>query len=135
VSVSIKRIEGVGSVYAEKLAATGIKTSDDLLKAGNTRKKREELAEKTGISSKLIMEWVNLADLMRIKGVSEEYSDLLEEAGVDTVAELTRRNPESLHAKILEANEEKKLVRRPPTAGMVENWIEQSKKLPRIVEY
>jgi len=77
----------------------------------------------------------NLADLFRINGVGEEYSDLLEEAGVDTVVELSRRNPENLHARICEINEEKKLVRRPPTLNDVRTWIEQAKTLPRAVEY
>ena len=128
-------IEGIGPSYAEKLNAIGIKTTYGLLEAGATRKERGELAEKTGISSKLILEWVNLADLFRIKGVGEEYSDLLEEAGVDTVVELSRRNPENLHGKLLEANEEKKLVRRPPRLAEVKDWVEQAKKLQRKVEY
>ncbi|MEM2335986.1 MAG: DUF4332 domain-containing protein [Candidatus Bathyarchaeia archaeon] len=106
-----------------------------MLNVGGTRKGRKELAEKTGISEKLILEWVNLADLFRIKGIGEEYSDLLEEAGVDTVVELSKRDPENLHAKILEINKEKKLVRKPPTLEQVKNWIEQAKKLPRKVEY
>ncbi len=133
--IPIKKIEGIGTTFAERLAAEGIATSKDLLEAGKTRRRREDLSEKTGISNQLILEWVNLADLIRVKGVSEEYSDLLEEAGVDTVVELARRNPEKLHAKILELNKEKKLVRRTPSKGMVTNWIEQAKKLPRIVEY
>lgn len=135
ISLPIIKIEGIGPVYAEKLVALGIETSRDLLDAGRTPKGREELAEKTGLSPKLILEWVNLADLIRIKGVSEEYSDLLEEAGVDTVVELSRRTPENLYKKILEVNEEKKLVRRRPTLEMVTNWIEQAKKLSRVVEY
>ena len=134
-SYAIKEIEGIGPTYAQKLADANIQTSADLLESGKTPNGRQELAEKTGISTKLILEWVNLADLMRIKGVAEEYSDLLEEAGVDTVAELARRNPENLYAKILEANKEKNLVRRPPPHEMVANWIEQAKKLPRIIEY
>jgi len=131
----IEDIEGIGPTYARKLLEAGIKTVDDLLEAGCTRKGREELAERTGISSKLILEWVNLSDLFRIKGIGEEYSDLLEEAGVDTVAELSRRNPENLHSKLHEVNEEKKLVRRPPSLNEVKSWIEQAKKLPRKVEY
>lgn len=131
----IEDIEGIGPAYAKKLAEAGIKTTDDLLAAGATPKGREELAAKTGISSKLILEWVNLADLFRIKGIGEEYSDLLEEAGVDTVVELAKRDPENLHAKILEVNEKKKLVRRPPTLKQVKDWVEQAKKLPRKVEY
>jgi len=128
-------IEGIGPIYTEMLKTIGIKTTYDLLEAGSTPKGREELAEKTGISPKLILEWVNLADLFRIKGVAEEYSDLLEEAGVDTVVELSRRNPENLHAKLIEVNEEKKLVRRVPSLNAVRDWIEQAKKLPRKVEY
>ena len=128
-------IEGIGSAYAQKLTVEGITTTDALLDAGATPKGREELSEKTGIAERLILEWVNLADLFRIKGVGEEYSDLLEEAGVDTVAELRRRNAENLHAKILEVNEAKQLVRRPPALNVVQNWIEQAKSLPRKVEY
>jgi len=132
---SLSEIEGIGPTYSKKLDEVGIKTTKKLLERGSTRKGREMLAEKTGISEKLILEWVNLADLFRVKGVGSEYSDLLEEAGVDTVVELSRRNPENLHAKIREVNEEKKLVRRPPTLNQVRAWIEQAKKLPRKVEY
>ena len=132
---SLNEIEGIGPTYAKKLVKAGVKTTEELLESGATKRGRETLAEKTGISEKLILEWVNLADLFRIKGVGEEYSDLLEEAGVDTVVELSRRNPENLHAKILEVNEKKKLVRRPPTLDKVRDWVEQAKKLPRKIEY
>jgi len=128
-------VEGIGPTYAEKLNAIGIRTTVDLLEAGATRRGREELVEKTGISSKLILEWVNLADLFRIRGIGEEYSDLLEEAGVDTVVELSGRNPDNLYSKILEVNEEKKLVRRLPRLDEIRDWVEQAKKLPRKVEY
>ena len=131
----IEEIEGIGKIYAKKLMDVGINTTDDLLEAGSTPKKRKDLADKTGISPKLILEWVNLADLFRIKGIGEEYSDILEEAGVDTVAELAQRVPENLHAKISEVNKEKKLVRRVPTLNEVKDWVEQAKRLPRKVEY
>ena len=131
----IAKIEGIGPVFKEKLAAAGIKTTEKLLEAACKAKAREELAQKTGITPKLILEWVNLGDLMRIKGVGEEYSDLLEEAGVDTIAELANRKADNLLAKILETNEKEKLVRRPPVLKQVQGWIEQAKKLPRKVEY
>jgi predicted flap endonuclease-1-like 5' DNA nuclease len=131
----IMDIEGIGPVYAKKLIEVGIKTTDDLLKLGATAKMREELEKKTGIAHKLILEWLNLADLYRIKGVGSEYSDLLEEAGVDTIVELAKRVPENLHAKMLEINGAKKLVRRPPPLSAVKDWVEQAKKLKRIVEY
>ena len=132
---NVKDIEGVGPVYSKKLAEAGIKTVDDLLKAGASAKGREELAKKTGIDSKHVLEWVNRSDLYRIKGVGQEYSDLLENAGVDTVVELANRAPENLLAKMLEVNSAKKLVRRPPPISFVKNWVEQAKKLKRVVEY
>jgi len=128
-------IEGVGEVYAEKLKAAGVTTTQSLLEMGATPKGRKELAETTGLSPKLILEWVNRVDLFRIKGVGEEYSDLLEFAGVDTVPELAQRKPENLLAKMLEVNAERKLVRRPPTLAQVVNWVEQAKELPRVVTY
>jgi predicted flap endonuclease-1-like 5' DNA nuclease len=128
-------IEGIGPVYAKKLNEAGIKTTDDLLKAGATAKGREELATKVGADNKYILEWVNRSDLYRIKGVGRQYSDLLENAGVDTIVELTKRVPENLLAKMLEVNAAKKLVKRPPPISFVKNWIEQAKKLKRAVEY
>jgi predicted flap endonuclease-1-like 5' DNA nuclease len=131
----IDQIEGIGPTYAQKLMNEGITTTDALLNAGATPQGREALSEQTGIAENLILEWVNLADLFRIKGVGEEYSDLLEEAGVDTVAELAHRNPENLLAKIIEVNAAKNLVRRVPYLSFVESWVQQAKTLPRKVEY
>lgn len=132
---SIIDIEGIGPKYAKKLNDAGIKTVAGLLAAGKTPKGREELAANAGIEKSLILEWVNHADLYRIKGVGQEYSDLLEEAGVDTVEELATRKPENLYEKILETNKAKKLVRRPPSLKMVSSWVEQAKALPREVSY
>ncbi len=131
----IEDIEGIGPVYAKKLTEAGVTTVAQLLKVGAGAKGREELAEKAGVDRKLILEWVNHADLYRIKGVGQEYSDLLEEAGVDTVVELATRNPENLYAKIQEVNKAKKLVRRPPSAKMVADWVMQAKELPRVVTH
>jgi predicted flap endonuclease-1-like 5' DNA nuclease len=128
-------IEGIGPVYAAKLEAAGIQTVEALLEAGATPQGRKELGEKTEIGHQLILEWVNLADLMRIKGVGEEYSDLLEEAGVDTVKELRNRNPENLYQALLAANEAKKLVRHVPGLEQVKTWVEQAKVLPPQVTY
>ena len=94
-------IEGVGEVYAEKLKAAGVTTTESLLEMGATPKGRKDLAEATGLSPHLILKWINRVDLFRIKGVGEEYADLLELAGVDTVPELAQRNPENLCAKLI----------------------------------
>ena len=134
-SARVIEIEGIGKTYARSLNNAGIKTTDELLDAGSTKQGRKELAEKTGINENIILEWVNMADLFRVKGIGEEYSDLLKEAGISTVVELARRNPENLHNTIVGVNEAKKLVRRTPTLNQTEDWIEQAKTLPRKVEY
>ena len=128
-------VEGIGAVYAGKLKESGIRTTGALLKAGASPQGREEIAEKAGISPKLVLEWVNHVDLFRIKGVGEEYADLLEEAGVDTVPELAQRNAENLYAKLKETNAQKDLVRQLPGARQVEDWSAQAKALPRVVTY
>lgn len=131
----LETIEGIGGVYAQKLREAGIGSLEALLEKGSTPEGRREIHETTGIGDEYVLDWVNRADLMRIRGVGEEYSDLLEWAGVDTVVELAQRNPENLYQKVLEVNEEKKLVRRPPSKTTVEEWVKQAKALPRAVSY
>ena len=106
----LSEIEGIGAAYSEKLEGAGITSLENLLKKCCEKKGRKELAEKSGISEKLILNWVNRADLTRIKGVSTQYADLLECAGVDTVPELAQRNPDNLQAKMVEVNEERKQI-------------------------
>jgi len=131
----IAEIEGIGDTYAAKLMEAGITSVEGLLQQAGPADGRKALAEKTGISPALILEWVNHADLFRIKGIGEEYSDLLEEAGVDTVVELAQRNPHNLHAKLAEVNRAKKLVRQLPSQAQVSDWVAQAKTLPRAVSY
>ena len=132
---NLLKVEGIGETYAGKLAEAGLTTTGALLKKGATPKGRQEIAEATGISPKLVLEWINHVDLFRIKGVGEEYSDLLEEAGVDTVPELAQRNPENLYQKLVEVNQAKALVRQLPSAGQVADWVAQAKELPRVITY
>ena len=128
-------IEGVGKVYSQKLKTAGILTTNALLKKGATPKGRQTIADKSGISGKLILRWVNHADLFRLEGVAGEYAELLEAAGVDSVPELAQRNAENLCQKLAEVNEAKKLVRVVPVQTQVEQWVEQAKNLPRAVTY
>lgn len=131
----LEQVEGIGTKYAGQLRKAGVRSTKSLLEKGATLRGRDEIARAAGISGKLILEWVNHVDLFRIKGVGEEYSDLLEEAGVDTVVELAQRNVVNLHEAIMETNARKKLVRRPPSKKMVNDWVDNAKKLPRKVYY
>ena len=133
--VRLSILEGIGNVYAGKLSEAGIKSTNALLSMGATPQDRKEIAKNSGVSNALILEWVNHIDLFRIKGVFEEYADLLNEAGVDTVPELAQRNPENLYNKLVEVNLEKNLVRQLPGKSQVANWIAQAKQLPRVIFY
>ncbi len=132
---SIDYIEGIGPKNATKLRKAGIRTTEALLKRGASRKGRKEIAADTGLPERQVLEWVNRADLMRVKGIGSEYSDLLEAAGVDTVKELRRRSPRSLTSKMVEVNEARSLVRRLPTEGMVAGWIERAKSLEPAIKH
>ena len=131
----VEEIEGIGPVFSEKLRAAGINTVDKLLEKAATKKQRQSLAEETGISEKQILKFTNMADLFRLNGVGQEYAELLEVAGVDTVPELAQRNATNLTAKMEEVNAAKNLTRKTPSAAEVEKWIAQAKELPRVIEY
>lgn len=131
----IQDIEGIGPSYGEKLSATGVKTVEQLLEKGKTAQGRNELSAKSGIDENLILKWVNMADLFRIKGVGGEYAELLEAAGVDTVKELRNRNAENLYQKMAEVNQQKKLVRLVPGKKKVEKWVTEAQQLSPMIEY
>ena len=129
-------VEGIGPAYAETLAAAGIATTDDLLAAGARRYDRERIAEATGISSKLLLEWVDIVDLMRVPGVGPQYSDLLAAAGVGSPAELAHRNPAHLAITVQEVVAARPgIVRRIPSEAEIAAWIEEAAKLDMVVEH
>ena len=128
-------IEGIGPAKAEKLKAVGIDTTADFLASAATAKDRAALSEKTGIAEQLLLEWANHVDLMRIDGVGSEYADLLEAAGVDSCPELAQRNPANLTATLREINDNKSLVRQVPSESMVEKWVVEAAKLPKVITH
>ena len=132
----LEAIEGIGPVYFGKLSSqSGIRMQAELLERGKSALGRKEIAEQTGIDAPLILRWVNHCDLRRINGVDEQYAELLEVAGVDTVVELATRNPENLHAKVVAINAEKRVSSRTPSADDIKQWVEQAKTLPRVVTH
>ena len=128
-------VEGIGPAYAEKLSKAGVKTTTQLLKLAATPAGRKNLAKESGLSEKLILNWTNKADLMRISGVGPQFSELLEAAGVDTVKELRTRNAGNLAEAMKATNEKKKLTRVSPPSSTVEKWVEAAKKLDATITY
>ncbi len=131
----IVEIEGIGPKYAEALSVASVLTTEQLLSMGSSKTGRKALAEKSGISESLILKWVNMADLFRIKGVAGQFAELLHAAGVDTVKEMRTRNGDNLAKKMAEVNAEMKLTRAVPSAKVVEGWIAQAGELPPMVTH
>lgn len=134
---SIETIEGIGSKYGKALRKAGIRSTNALLNEAGSKKGRKALAAASGCTESQLLEWVNRADLMRVRGVGEEYSDLLEQSGVDTVKELRNRKPANLHQKMIDTNIAKKgrIVRRPPSLGEVERWVAHAKQLDPMITH
>jgi len=131
----VEQIEGIGPSYAEKLKGANITAIKDLLKAGATKKGRQTLAKITDASEGTVLKWVNRADLFRVKGIGKEYSKLLEVADVNTVVELSQRDPANLRVKLEEVNREKMLVKQLPSVETITEWVRHAKRLKRRVEY
>lgn len=132
---SIDTIDGMKRTEARTLRMSGVRTTEKLLRRAGSRGGRRELASTTGLAERQILDWVKRADLMRVKGIGEEYSDLLEAAGVDTCRELRNRNPQSLLVKMTQINSKNRLVRRLPTEVMVKRWVDHAKSLPPAVSH
>ena len=136
-SYKIDTIEGVGKKYATILRKHNLASTKALLTAGATKKGRKTVASETGIDEALILKWCNMCDLMRVRGIAEEYSELLEVAGVDTVKELRKRKPVNLHQAMADVNakRKKKLVRQVPGLAQVEKWVAHAKELDPVMKY
>ncbi|MBU0493285.1 MAG: DUF4332 domain-containing protein [Chloroflexi bacterium] len=126
-------IRGIDPVYAQKLDDAGATTVQRLLKRGATPDGRQALEKASGISQDVILQWVNYADLFRIRSIGRQFADLLRAAGVDSISDLAQRNPETLYQELVQVDVEKKLVRQFPSVARVRYWIEQAKRLPVVV--
>ena len=132
---SISAIESMDQRDATKLRKTGVRTTNALLNTASSRTGRRRLAKEAGLSESDVLSWVNCADLMRIKGIGSEYADLMTAAGVDTIRELRRRNPERLLAAMTDLNARRRVIRRLPTLGMVSGWVAAAKVTEPLVTH
>jgi Domain of unknown function (DUF4332) len=134
-SCPIADLDCIDPEMVPRLKSLGIRTSDKLLDAAGSLRGRKMIAQKTGIAEKSLLCIANKIDRMRVKGIGQEYAELLHIAGVDTVRELKYRNPKRLAEAMAEANAERKLVRVLPSEQTVKRWIEFAKKLPIKISY
>ena len=126
---SIDSINGMTHTEATKLRRARVRTTVTFLQIASTRSGSALLTKETGITSPKLLHWAKRAELMKIKNLGRDYADLLEAVGVESVADLKRRNPESLHEMMHNANQAKKIVDRMPSLKRVTNWIDDSKDI------
>jgi predicted flap endonuclease-1-like 5' DNA nuclease len=129
----VEMIEGIGPLRGRMLRIEGIRTVGDLLSMGATRRGRQRLANNVGVSYATMDRWIYRGDLLRVRGVGKQYSELLETAGVSTVTDLAMRDPKSLWQRLRIINREKKIVRRIPPSKTVEIWVHKAKNLEPII--
>lgn len=134
-SYPLTDIQGIDRDTAKILKSVGIRSTESLIEAARTWRGRKSLAQKTGIDEKQLLCWVNMADRMRIPGVSKEHATLLSAAGVDTVRDLKHRNPSNLVTAMAEANRKRKCVRLLPSEKVVVRWIDHAKRLALRITY
>lgn len=132
---SIDQISGIDPVVVARLRNAGITTIHGLLKGAGTRKGRREIAQRAGITDSLLLRFVNHADLMRINGIGWQISRLLEEAGVDSIPELSHRNPANLRRQLIEANQRLQLVRQLPSLERMTVWIATARSMSPVVTH
>lgn len=133
--LTLGELRGITDTVMNALKAQGISDSESLLDAVKTPQDRKSLSSMSGVDSGIILELANRADLARVKGIGRVYSDLMEEAGVDTVKELAQRSSKNLHAKLIEINSVRQFTQRPPSEEQIADFVEQAKALPRMLEY
>ncbi|GAB3544723.1 DUF4332 domain-containing protein [Spirosoma fluminis] len=134
-SIALGELRGVTEAVLNALKGQGLVDGNALLEAAKTPQGRKALASASGVDAAAILELANRADLARIKGIGRVYSDLMEEAGVDTVNELAHRVPQNLHATLIQINKKRQFTQRPPSVEQVSDFVEQAKKLPVLLEY
>lgn len=132
---TIIEIEGIGPTDRKKLDKAHISTVEELLKRGASRTGRKQISENSGINVETILDWVNIADLLRLEGIDSQMAYLIKLSGVDTIKELRTRNPINLHEKLLETKEESKMINIQFSLSVIEGFIDQAKKLDPTIYY
>jgi hypothetical protein len=131
----IAKLDGMTAPTAAKLKKQGIRTAEKLIELASPVRSRKRLAQETGIAERQLLEWVNLAHYLQIKGMGAAKAKLIRSTGVTTVRDLSFRNPARLALAMREANDRLKLVRALPSEPSVKALIERARKHDGKITY
>ncbi|MCH7586228.1 MAG: DUF4332 domain-containing protein [Acidobacteria bacterium] len=130
----LEKLQGISKAQIAKLHKAGISVLDSLLVKGSTLEGRAELSLQTRIASNRIMNWVHRADLMRVRGIDDDYARVLARAGVTSIVDLSTRNPHQLadEVRVAAVIED---VQRVPRQATLKKWVEEARHRVRHVWY
>ena len=130
---AIDVVGGIGETHARRFRRSGIRTTEAFLRRAVSIDGRRELAASLSVDEQDLLDLAFRIELMSIRGVGARYAKLLSAAGVGTAEELRTRNPETLHALIVQINDRKKVVHRLPKLDRVMDWVAEARTVESAI--
>lgn len=127
-SVDVTTINGIGPNYAKQLAQAGVFGVAGFMSATGTAEDVAKLSAHTGFSTGTIESWRAQADLSRIDGVGGAYAQLLHQADVWTLRQLSHCDPDEL-ADRLSSIDAWDAPEQMPSVYATKKWISQARRL------
>jgi len=134
--IDLKDLPGIAPLYIERLAALGVKQTQQLFACARSRAERAELSQRADVPGEVILELVKLSDLARAGYVGPAFARLLYETEIDTIEKLSNQSPEVLYEKLMATNHERNLYKASiPAVKDIASWLEIVRELPSVIEY
>jgi hypothetical protein len=114
--------------YRRELPKVGIASLDDLISKTRKKTERDELALRLLIPRELVIQWVERAQLVELKGLGIENLRLLEGMDIHSVSDLAKEEPQKLYGKIKQAFS----GRVPPRKAKIRIWVREAGKSSEI---
>ncbi len=132
ISHNIEKIQGIGKSMGNSLRNIGVKTTIDLIKKCRSEKGFQQVLSTTQIPDAVAIQWVSMADLMRVPDVDGQSAKLMEDSEIKSVHDLAKSNANELIEKMktINQNDQKILI---PDIYRVSNWICDAKSLMKRV--
>jgi len=116
--------------YRRELPKVGITSLGELLSKTREKDDRDELALRLLIPKEVLIQWVEKAQLARLKGLGVGNLRLLERVGIDSISALAKDDPEHLYEKLEQIPQDRVLPRR----AMIRIWVREARKKVRSNE-
>ncbi|OGQ09046.1 MAG: hypothetical protein A2026_10340 [Deltaproteobacteria bacterium RBG_19FT_COMBO_46_12] len=110
-----------------ELPKVGMNTIEDLLFKTVEKKDKEELALRLLIPKEILVQWVEKAQLVQLKGLGIKNLQLLERVGIHSISALATEDPEELYIKIGQSAQKET----PSRKAKIRIWVREAKKQVR----